>query len=44
MTVLDIDGRGHRPLPEDRTALVVAAILLGEVGRRPLQPRMRACR
>ena len=31
MTVqrLDLDGRGHRPLPEDRTALVVAAVLLG---------------
>ena len=30
MTVqrLDLDGRGHRPLPEDRTALVVAAVLL----------------
>ena len=25
---LDLDGRGHHPLPEDRTALVVATALL----------------
>ena len=39
MTVqrLDLVGRGHHPLPEDRTALVVAAVLLAILlgGSRP---------